>query len=85
VIKVAAKPLPAAHPARNGLMQRVEGDGQNQGPDHQHHERREDPVAQQYQRQDQPGAYQRIEHPHLDRGFLWFLCFLVGTRALVHG
>ena len=51
-ISVAASPCrpPIVAPA---LVQRIQGDGQDQRPDHQGQEGREDPVAQQRQRQDQ--------------------------------
>ena len=61
VISVAAQPLPPAHPGGQRLVQRIQRDGQDQRPDHQHQEGREDPVAQHHQGQDQAGANQHVE------------------------
>ena len=54
--------LLAAEPARKHLVEGVQGDGEDQCPDHQRQERREDPVAQRRKGEDQAGADQHVEH-----------------------
>ena len=72
--------LLAAHFAREHLMQRIQGYGQNQRPDHQRQEGRKDPIAERYHRDDQPGANQDIEQ---SRGYA--VCqLLVGGRRRIH-
>ena len=72
--------LLAAHSAREHLMQRIQGYGQNQRPDHQRQEGRKNPIAERYHRDDQPGANQDIEQ---SRGYA--VCqLLVGGRRRIH-
>ena len=57
------KPLLASDLVGKVLVQRIERDGQNQGPDHQGQERREDLVAKHDQRQDEAGTDEHVQQP----------------------
>ena len=58
---VEAISLPASHPPGDPLVQRIEGDGQDDCPDHQDHERREHLIADDRQDQNESGADQDFE------------------------
>jgi hypothetical protein len=61
-------------------MQRIQGYGQNQSPDHQGQEGRKDSIAERYHRDNQPGANQDVEQ---SRGHA--VCqLLVGRRRHIH-
>ena len=72
--------LPAADPARQHLVQRVQCNGEDQRPDHQSQERREDPVAECREREDQAGANQHVEQ---HRRFLLVGCG-IRRQMLIH-
>ena len=59
-ISVAARPCASPEPAREPHLHRIQGDGQDQRPDHEVQERREHLEAQQHHRQDQPGSDQDV-------------------------
>ena len=59
------KPLLPSDLGREVLVQRIERDGQNQGPDHQGQERREDLIAKHDQCQDEPGTDEYVQQPGL--------------------
>jgi hypothetical protein len=56
------KPLLAPDLAGQGLVERIERDGQDQCPDHQGQERGQDLVAQHDHDEDQAGTDQDIQH-----------------------
>ena len=57
------KPLLSSDLGREVLVQRIERDGQNQGPDHQGQERREDLIAKHDQCQDEAGTDEYVQQP----------------------
>ena len=71
------KPLPAANPVRQHLVQRIEGDRQDQCPQHHRQERRKEVVAQQHERKHEAGTDENIEQA-ARQALLQFVIGLIG-------